>query len=463
MKSRKYVMYYVAFAAAIFFLMHPITLNAGIGEMEIEYIDVDTNAVIYYGTVRNEVAAKHDFIHQPPYIFQNEAGEYYTLDTGNSRNDFMVVPGERLPYRAFYKKGVPEEGRTAVKIRMFSRKSDKIKLIDVRYIDNLLEGSSFAYQPDLEFASGNDVAKEEYHVFNEGDADNQLEIAALNKDMDKNVINAYYAVKQYVVYSQIEFCYYDFVTGKRLKTYMDTRRGTEPFKMTPETVFVAENGMVYIFDGEAPGNILNSFQLTDENQNHLSAYYRQQIKIRFDAGGGQCTVDMGTFQRGLSIGALPLPTREGYLFTGWFTSETGGLQIKDDAIVDFDKDQTLYAGWAKQDEISKPDGDKGGDPPSGSLKQVTITKTVNKKNGSLQLKWKKVSNAEGYELCYAKNKKFKKAERKETRQCNIMLKKLKKGSTYYVKVRAYRYDLEGQKVYGKYSKKKKVTIRQAKG
>lgn len=137
MKSRKYVMYYVAFAAAIFFLMHPITLNAGIGEMEIEYIDVDTNAVIYYGTVRNEVAAKHDFIHQPPYIFQNEAGEYYTLDTGNSRNDFMVVPGERLPYRAFYKKGVPEEGRTAVKIRMFSRKSDKIKLIDVRYIDNV--------------------------------------------------------------------------------------------------------------------------------------------------------------------------------------------------------------------------------------------------------------------------------------------------------------------------------------
>ena len=36
--------------------------------------------------------------------------------------------------------------------------------------------------------------------------------------------------------------------------------------------------------------------------------------------------------------------------------------------------------------------------------------------------------------------------------------KLKKGKTYYVKVRAYTKDSKGKKVYGKYSNVKKVKI-----
>ena len=37
-------------------------------------------------------------------------------------------------------------------------------------------------------------------------------------------------------------------------------------------------------------------------------------------------------------------------------------------------------------------------------------------------------------------------------------KKLKKGKTYYVRVRAYKKDSTGRKVYGKYSKVMKVKI-----
>ena len=39
-----------------------------------------------------------------------------------------------------------------------------------------------------------------------------------------------------------------------------------------------------------------------------------------------------------------------------------------------------------------------------------------------------------------------------------MEKKLKKGKTYYVRVRAYKKDSTGRKVYGKYSKVMKVKI-----
>ena len=36
--------------------------------------------------------------------------------------------------------------------------------------------------------------------------------------------------------------------------------------------------------------------------------------------------------------------------------------------------------------------------------------------------------------------------------------KLKKGKTYYIKVRAYKMDSQGNKVYGSYSKIKKIKI-----
>ena len=39
-----------------------------------------------------------------------------------------------------------------------------------------------------------------------------------------------------------------------------------------------------------------------------------------------------------------------------------------------------------------------------------------------------------------------------------MEKKLKKGKTYYVRVRAYKKDSTGRKVYGKYSTVKKIKI-----
>ena len=58
------------------------------------------------------------------------------------------------------------------------------------------------------------------------------------------------------------------------------------------------------------------------------------------------------------------------------------------------------------------------------------------------------------------NKKFKKSvKRKTTKKLSVTLKKLKKNKTYYVKARAYKFDSNGAKVYGKYSKVKKVKIR----
>lgn len=78
-----------------------------------------------------------------------------------------------------------------------------------------------------------------------------------------------------------------------------------------------------------------------------------------------------------------------------------------------------------------------------------------KKRGKVVLKWKKVSGADGYQVQYAKKKNFKGKKSKTTygKSTTLWLKSKKK---YFIRVRAYKYGNVKYKVYGKWSKIKKV-------
>ena len=73
---------------------------------------------------------------------------------------------------------------------------------------------------------------------------------------------------------------------------------------------------------------------------------------------------------------------------------------------------------------------------------------------------RKVSNAAGYEVLCATDKQFKKNKKLTlARSTSVTVKGLKAGKTYYVKVRAYRKDSTGAKVYGSYSKTVQIKIK----
>lgn len=82
----------------------------------------------------------------------------------------------------------------------------------------------------------------------------------------------------------------------------------------------------------------------------------------------------------------------------------------------------------------------------------------NKKKKSAILSWKKVKHAKGYQLQYSTNKMFKKAKKKFVKKTTITIKKLKKKKRYFFRVRAYRKNA-GKKIYGKWSKCKKIKIK----
>ena len=83
---------------------------------------------------------------------------------------------------------------------------------------------------------------------------------------------------------------------------------------------------------------------------------------------------------------------------------------------------------------------------------------ISAKKTKVTVTWKKNKKAKGYEISYATNKKFKKASKvnvKKNNKTKKVLTKIKSNKVYYIKVRAY-VIVNGKKVYGKYSKVRKI-------
>lgn len=85
----------------------------------------------------------------------------------------------------------------------------------------------------------------------------------------------------------------------------------------------------------------------------------------------------------------------------------------------------------------------------------------NSSNGSMTVKWSSVTGVSGYELWYSTKSNFKNSVVKNefnSSTTSAVYYRLTKKQKYYVKVRAYE-EINGVKEYGKWSKKKSVTIK----
>ncbi len=73
--------------------------------------------------------------------------------------------------------------------------------------------------------------------------------------------------------------------------------------------------------------------------------YLTSSKVTFDANGGKVSESGKTVYYGQSYGALPVPTRDNYTFTGWYTAVSGGTKVLPTDTVTSLSNQTLYAQW----------------------------------------------------------------------------------------------------------------------
>ena len=95
-------------------------------------------------------------------------------------------------------------------------------------------------------------------------------------------------------------------------------------------------------------------------------------------------------------------------------------------------------------------------------KKTKIKSVKGKKNG-FKITWKKVSGVKGYQIKYSTNKYFfesltKSKNVKKAKTTSATVKNLRKGKTYFVKVRTYKI-VKGKNVYSNWSKVKTVTAK----
>lgn len=97
-----------------------------------------------------------------------------------------------------------------------------------------------------------------------------------------------------------------------------------------------------------------------------------------------------------------------------------------------------------------------------ALKKVKGVKVANKAGNKVKVQWNTVDAADGYQIQYSYKKGFKKQVKtvnvNKASKSSKVIKKMKVGKKVYVKVCAYQ-NVNGQKVYGNFSKVKKLTVR----
>ena len=121
-----------------------------------------------------------------------------------------------------------------------------------------------------------------------------------------------------------------------------------------------------------------------------------KFTITFNANGGTVGTASITRSQGAQLGTLPVPTRTGYTFLGWYTAASGGVQVYASTTVS--ANATYYARW----QADSPGG--GPTPPApvvtytvtfdgngGSVDTPRVTRTAGTEIGSMP-----VPEAEGY-------------------------------------------------------------------
>ena len=176
---------------------------------------------------------------------------------------------------------------------------------------------------------------------------------------------------------------------------------------------------------------------TDNNNSNNNQPAPANYTVTF-VGADNAVLATQTVTSGAAAAKPADPVRKKYTFEGWYAGTTAY-----DFAAPVTADLTITAKWAKV-----------------SVSKAKLSSAKNSKKKTLVVKAKKTSGAAGYEYIIATDKKFKKNVKKSTTtKTSVRFKKLKKGKTYYVKVRAYKKDSANSKVYGSYSAVKKVKIK----
>ena len=82
----------------------------------------------------------------------------------------------------------------------------------------------------------------------------------------------------------------------------------------------------------------------------INLYAKWRPNVTFDANGGTVSVNEAVTDDNGKLSSLPVPTRDGYVFTGWYTAAYGGVKVDLNRV--YTAAATIYAHWIVMPEFT---------------------------------------------------------------------------------------------------------------
>lgn len=461
--------------------------------VDVTIMDEDADVVIKKETF--EVKKSDHFYYDIDFIIKDEQGISYLYDSLSTENRERVFSANenamRNQVKLYYKKGSikPEEAIVVVYKELDPFDTEYCKK---QFIEGLTVGDDF-YLDDIHVSgqdNDNDLSElrrlyECYYSY-DWKLNEKIYIEKLSSNLNDNILKTYHHLYKlrpgdYAEEStKVVLEFVDADTGKAFKT---DQRFTSPgakinYTAVPNKL-TASNGNVYYFDKDyannhlsitakkiekgsdvyKAGNVIQAYYFTKKNPGDSAA-----VRVSYmDSATGKLVRQED--KDGLIVGESYLHQPEESFKIGDVTytydqeNAKNKLQIENLSGHPGKDEIVIYYKASVPDSNQNSDHDSKPNPPK--VKKLAAPKKLQAvRTGTTKAKimFKKVKKADGYQISYADNKKFRKAKKLRTRKTSVVLKKLKKNRKYYVRVRAYQ-KINGAKKYGTYSKVKVIAKR----
>lgn len=156
------------------------------------------------------------------------------------------------------------------------------------------------------------------------------------------------------------------VSTSQMKVEYDAAYGTLPTPTKANSTFLG-----WYTEKTGGTKVEDSTKVTKFTNHTLYAHWADYYTVTFDANGGTTPTEQKTVMNTDTYGSLPYPERAGWAFDGWYTQQSGGIEITSSTIVNLTGPQTLYAHWLAVYTVTF---DANGGKTPTSQKQVVDTR-----------------------------------------------------------------------------------------
>lgn len=433
--------------------------------------DADTEEIICSKVQLFEQQAFNDrifcegyYAYDMDYRIIGQSGETYLYDIGNVKN----VPVTKVDKNAiknqivlYYKKGEIKEEEAVAEVYYKSGNS----LLRKSFIAGLPVGEPYKCTDENVLQRGwRGEGQTTYSIWEPWCS---TDIESLSANPKENTIKLQYIIDKpiggWTTFVSFPVRYVDEATGKMIMEEKGYGKKSKMYYYRPVEVLHLADGRDYYFDNTCSAHVMqvdgnNCYQSEDDTYiayGGITVYYRADKPFGTQADIRINYLDSATGQRIKTEVLSDAAVGGGYSYKPKKSFAYNGR------LYTFDKKNAQNC-LALQSVTGQLDMDRLDVHYTGkSLKKLLKTPEIKKlskkgkKNAMLQIS--KLKDISGYQVVYAYHKDFKSAKKIFSKNSKVTLKKLKKGKKCYVKVRAY-IQTDTGKVYGKYSKKKKISL-----